>query len=167
MMPNQIGVGPRVGWIVRALWCAGLLCVGLWAQAPPAPSALHTVRSIYIVKPDFREPSQADVMQTVLAKEVRAIGLGIVESEGSADATLAAGFCPDSAITLDWDEWDPTYPRPSYCFRLTSTAGEQLWRAKIYVGKGQTFEGEFKEAAVICARKLSAARKKSARNAGR
>ncbi|HXN45367.1 MAG TPA: hypothetical protein VN893_01925 [Bryobacteraceae bacterium] len=35
-----------------------------------------------------------------------------------------------------------------------------------YVGKGQRIEGQFREAAAVCARKLAHARKKSAHDAG-
>lgn len=104
-------------------------------------------------------------MQALLKKTLQAAGFQTAETPAAADGRLSVEFC--GSITLDWDEWDPTYPRPAYCFKLTSATGEQLWHAQIYVGKGQRVEGELREAALICARKLSSARKKSAHKAGR
>jgi hypothetical protein len=99
----------------------------------------------------------------MLSKELQASGFRIAEESAAADAALTATFC--GSVTVDGEEWDPTYPRPGYCFQLVSATGEQLWHAQIYVSKGQRIEGQFREAAAVCARKLSGARKKSAHKA--
>lgn len=155
--------------VVPALLMA---CLALAAQTPPASSGsrpLHSVRTIYVRQPDlWRAVEQADLLRSMLKKELQVAGFQIAEESPAADAVLAAGFCGESVtVVLDGDEWDPTYPRASYCFQLNSASGEQLWHSKVYVSKGQRLQGELREAALVCARKLSGARRKSAHKLGR
>jgi hypothetical protein len=142
-------------------------CLALVAQtrpASPASLALHSIRTIYVGEPDFVDRSDVEFLQGILKKELQSSGFQIAEKPAAADAVLSAKFC--GSVTVDGDEWDPTYPRPGYCFQLASPAGEQLWHALIYVGKGQRIEGQFREAAAVCARKFAHAWKKSAHDAG-